>query len=375
MKTNYYQLDGLRGIAILMTIFTHASFGMMGVLSITPLFQQSKNEIILPDYIRHIGDQSGHGVQLFFIISAISLVFSLSSNTSFHLKHYLTKRFFRIAPAFYIGIIYYLAILGFKSRQFAPNGISASDILVTLSFFHIWSSKAYNAVVPGGWSISNEVMFYVLLPTMLCIIKKSRISFILLTIVSYAYAQLNYIWISNNAQWSAFQYFNFTNQLPVFMTGLLLGHTLFNLNITKFKSPFILIKYSKSLSIIFILFAILALPQFNIDRTLQSHLAFTIIACLSIYFIFINPSILFTNKILVHIGKVSFSIYLAHFSLMRICHQLASILIHTHGITFLLAYFLLLFTLSYLIAIVTYRIIELPFIKFSQKITSSTAAQ
>lgn len=39
-----------------------------------------------------------------------------------------------------------------------------ADIIANLAFIHSWVPSANNSVVPGGWSIGAEMVFYLLVP-------------------------------------------------------------------------------------------------------------------------------------------------------------------------------------------------------------------
>lgn len=116
---------------------------------------------------KHLASAGAHGVQLFFLLSSITLVgsFSLRAQTeNFPLRNFYLRRFFRIAPLFWCGIAFYLLLDGTKPRFWAPSGISLQHVFSTIFFLHGWAPTAINSVVPGGWSIAVEMTFYLLLP-------------------------------------------------------------------------------------------------------------------------------------------------------------------------------------------------------------------
>lgn len=85
-------LEALRGYAILGVVLTHST-------------QKLTN---LPQWLDNIGIQGARGVQLFFIVSAFTLFYSLSRKHPTHsidVKDFFIRRFFRIAPAFYFAFL------------------------------------------------------------------------------------------------------------------------------------------------------------------------------------------------------------------------------------------------------------------------------
>ena len=88
-------------------------------------------------------------------------------------RSFYLRRFFRIAPLFWIAIVFYLLVTrGRGITNFAPDGVGASDVLLTFFFLHSSSVTAYNSVVPGGWSIAVEMQFYLLFPLLIYLFRR-----------------------------------------------------------------------------------------------------------------------------------------------------------------------------------------------------------
>lgn len=88
----YDYIDALRGWAILGVVLTHCNY------------QQ------LPSIGVNIMKSGGNGVQLFFVVSACTLWLSLTARKSEKgfISNFFIRRIFRIAPLYYLAIIYYL---------------------------------------------------------------------------------------------------------------------------------------------------------------------------------------------------------------------------------------------------------------------------
>jgi peptidoglycan/LPS O-acetylase OafA/YrhL len=151
MTTRNRSLDVLRGVAILMVILSHCAH---------------RSPSVVPGFAAFALDYGQLGVQLFFIVSGYTMMLTYGSTidvaaaASFYLR-----RVFRIVPLFWIAILFYLTISnGEGSRFWAPDGVSVSDVVLTIFFLHLSSPTAFNSVVPGGWSIAVEMQFYLLFP-------------------------------------------------------------------------------------------------------------------------------------------------------------------------------------------------------------------
>jgi peptidoglycan/LPS O-acetylase OafA/YrhL len=120
------------------------------------------------DRLRRVTDLGEYGVQLFFLVSAFTLLTSLSQRSKHEsrpIQNFLVRRFFRIAPLFWAALAFYFL---YKGRQlggyWSPLGISDRDMLLTAVFMHGWAATTINSVVPGGWSIAVEMNSYLLVP-------------------------------------------------------------------------------------------------------------------------------------------------------------------------------------------------------------------
>ena len=94
-------IDALRGYAILMVIEVHTS----------QLFSD------LPGPLATILNQGARGVQLFFVTSAFTLSMSWVARNE-TTADFFTRRLFRIAPMFWIAIIFYLWLNGTGSVSY-----------------------------------------------------------------------------------------------------------------------------------------------------------------------------------------------------------------------------------------------------------------
>jgi peptidoglycan/LPS O-acetylase OafA/YrhL len=116
---HYDYIDALRGYAILMVLGVHSSQYFTDLSPIT----------------KAIADQGARGVQLFFVASAMTLSMSWQARNDGTVAFYI-RRFFRIAPMFYLCLPIFLAFNGFGPSIYAPDGIGFRQIIMTATFTH-----------------------------------------------------------------------------------------------------------------------------------------------------------------------------------------------------------------------------------------------
>jgi peptidoglycan/LPS O-acetylase OafA/YrhL len=211
-----------------------------------------------------------------------------------------------------------------------------------------------------------EATFYVLLPVMLLIARKSAQIVIAATLWSLLITQAHF-WAT---PWKPTAYFEFINQFPVFLIGISCA-----LLIKKYPKR----AYPGWMSGILLLIMIAVMPQFTLimpqfplgQRILQTHLVFALMAGLLCYLLHQGTGSAAVSKPLEKIGKVSFSMYLIHFALMAPAYAFSSYVTAGRGPGFFITYYLTLAGATFLCSTVTYLIIEAPFIRLSHRISGS----
>jgi peptidoglycan/LPS O-acetylase OafA/YrhL len=236
-----------------------------------------------------------------------------SSNEMFPIRNFFIRRFYRIAPMFYFAILLYVVVNGFSPRYWSPNGIKWWFVPSTALFLHGFHPETINSIVPGGWSIAVEMSFYLILPFLLPYIKSIKyfLFFFIISIFLYGLNQLiipHLFTYPENQQYLVRNYsiFNFLGQLPVFFMGILC-YLIFRKNYPR-----------KQIAVVGgLLFVVLMLlfvyPTGGIPHHLIAGGLFAIFALLLARW----PARLLVNRITTMLGKLSFSMYLMQFVVLK----------------------------------------------------------
>lgn len=351
----YLYLDALRGWAILMVMLVHVGVQLTASAGGHPL-------VALRPWVAKICTYSQHGVQLFFVVSAISLTFSALSRDKLDIRAFAVRRFLRIAPMFYLAVVFYLLRDGWAPREWAPYGVDGVDVAATFGFVNLWRDTAVNSVVPGDWSIGAEMNFYLLLPFVLWIARRSFKALVGLVAIAFlvglGYARLHHV----PAGFEDDLPMMFLPQLPVFLFGVV--------------TAFLIVKASPKtvncgLGAALLAFIVVALPL----TPLASNLSlFGMLSCLLAYALHFTPKSPIVNRVLARVGTVSFSMYLIHFALLTPISSLCLALTANRGAPMLALDYALVAAATFVCASATHRFVETPFIRLGARLTAQWSA-
>ena len=351
MKLRY--INALRGLAILAVIVVHCS--LYG------------NNQYLPSIFKSVVWSGLHGVQLFYLVSAFTLFLSLDNRDgkekSIWSKFFI-RRFFRIAPMYYVGICYYLWQDGLGPRYWLADfdRITFSNIFSNFFFFHGFNPYWITSVVPGGWSIADEMLFYSLIPILFWQIKNVRqaYGFVLITLAIRLFLQITlntFPLIASERLWDEYLFLYLPSQLPVFALGILFFHIV--------KSD-----YTFSLPPIFILITAIVLVVQFIGfpiglPILPNHFLFSVAFLVLCIALSKKEFKILVNSLMIHLGKISYSMYVVHFAVLHwlIKFNIGDYLTVSNRYDSLLNYALRLLVvviITSMISTVFYKLVELP---------------
>ncbi|NMC36402.1 acyltransferase [Candidatus Beckwithbacteria bacterium] len=300
-------IDGLKGIAIL---------GVMAV------HNAQLNLEDLPDWFVKIVAKGAHGVQLFYIITGILIFLSLQSRLGKTYKKesvfkFYKDRIIRIAPLYYLAIVYYLAQKGLGPRYWLGDAesITTFNILSNILFINNLFPYFINSIVSGGSFVSTVMIFYVVSPILFKKIKNLQAA-VLLALYSSLIMLLifpglfHFILIPSAYLWIEYVNIFFPAQFPFMTFGIVLYFLIFK------HKPL----YKKEAQLHFLFLSILfILATFYFSKN-NLYLPGVALA-MFVYVISQNPYQFFINKLTVFLGKHSYPIFLFHYGVLYWLHK------------------------------------------------------
>jgi peptidoglycan/LPS O-acetylase OafA/YrhL len=263
------------------------------------------------------------GVDIFFVISGYlitNILINKIDAQNLNLFDFYIGRIKRIAPLYYFQLIVVLLVAIFiyipsdilllrSDAVWASIFLSNKHLSETVTYFG--PSSTENPLL-HTWTLAIEMQFYFLLPIFLIVIKKKHISFffIVLSLLLVAFSYYNSTFLLNKHS----MYFSLFARVPEFLVG-----SLFAINHTKIQK--IGIRFLNVISVVSLIVIVLCSVLFS--ETTNYPGIWVLLPCLATAFLLVNESnvinkSIFSNKIAVHLGQLSYSIYLWHWPIMAL---------------------------------------------------------
>jgi peptidoglycan/LPS O-acetylase OafA/YrhL len=185
--TRIPELDGLRGLAILLVIVFHYTNG-------EALTRSSG----LAYYVQRGAAPWTTGVDLFFVLSGFLIggILIEARGSDSYFRTFYVRRFFRIIPIYYLWICLYIALASIAGRAIRvrsfSNKVLPDGFEVYAHFLFIQNLVPFNWSVQSGlwgswfghlWSLAVEEQFYLLAPLMIAWLSPRRLRAVLVGIV------------------------------------------------------------------------------------------------------------------------------------------------------------------------------------------------
>jgi peptidoglycan/LPS O-acetylase OafA/YrhL len=278
---------------------------------------------------------------------------------------------------YYLALVFFTVLDGLSKRYFAPYGLQWWYPLLTLGFLNGWHPETINSVVPGGWSIVVEMTFYLLVPFLFVRLKdmKSTILFIVIALAVgwLLNQQANRIFSpiypdKLHYMVDSFTFFWFFSQLPIFGIGILVFHLFEKYkNIRDRQLGFVLLAAA-----VFLEWAFLSTSTYK--ELIPHHFMMAVGFGFLVFGLYFSNTRILVNPVTVWIGKLSFSIYLVHFAVLRLVDVVFPGGFPVKGNLGMFLGYLLIAEVSILISVLTYRYVEKPGISLGKSLIEKLEA-
>jgi peptidoglycan/LPS O-acetylase OafA/YrhL len=347
VKNNKLQfIDALRGLAALYVFFYHFELDASAPAKPPHLFAQ------------FIG-YGGSGVALFFMISAFTLSMSGEARQAdrYPTLDFYLRRLFRISPLFYVWIgLTCIRDLIVYNAVHPPFELSASVL-----FFFNFIPGMEQGFVWASWTIGVEMVFYAgfpLLFRMTGTVRSAAIALAVSMLVSWLWSKGVAHYLGSDYPARRFTTNGILNQAPNFMAGILTYRlytrmpTLEGATRTSIAAACVGLWFGYMVGLTHGWFTIS--ERMKVDTTMLAY-------GLLILGLSLVPFRMFVNRLTRFAGKISYSVYLSHTTVILLLEPMTK-RIYAHlgiGFAFLLASVIALsciFAFSYL----TYCFVEKP---------------
>ncbi len=342
ISKRYVSLDYLRGLTALIIMIYH-------------LFRDCFHPTDAGSFLGRMGI---YGVSLFFVLSGLSMAIAYDNYFKGFgtIIRFFIRRFFRIWPLFWITI---LLTLFYRD---IPHWDELFYDFTTLFGF----STIYSTIVEGGWSIGSEMVFYILTPLVLIIYSKSKFIgnigfFVSLICAFYIAFRLFDEKLTLGAQW--YIYVDWLNNFCLYYAGIFIWFNFKNLQIDlKLNTLILLICLS-----VFLFYPVWG-DQLNIVKGLN-RIVF-VSATILIVFCFFKLNFKRENLFLYlfeQLGIATYGVYLLHPLFFKIVKYWIHIDVNSSIFIRLTVMFITVIC-TILVALILYKWIEKPIIRFGKKI-------
>ena len=365
-EKSYYinELESLRGIAMLLVYLFH----VYGIQSGNPPADYS----LFFSFI-----SSGNtGVTLFFVLSGFLLstpfIRNLRDNKPFNIGQYYLARSLRILPLYIIAVVVAIVLTGK-----VDEGIPA------LFFQYVGFDLFPYSVV--WWTLSTEIQFYILLPIIFLTLKHKQFRWLLIPVFAvWLYLYFSLAINTSNHEHSNIIQKSLFGRLPAFIIGMATAyfyvvHPLSWPNQTSTR----LIHSVFLTACLFLLGVVLqhasSLGDESSEMIWHQRHTYEALCWAGIMYSLLSlrplGKFILVNNFLGTLGKLSYAFYLIHVPvLFFLIYPQKSLLGDSAYLSSIYAYLLptIAFISSLLLSLISYQLIELPFLKAKQRLSSKS---
>lgn len=382
-KIFFNGLNELRAFAALLVIFHHIE-----------LFKNRDHVSSLSDskfFVYFIGTAGKNGVHLFFVLSGFLITYLLLNEKekckTIFFKKFFLRRIFRIWPLYYLIVLIGFIIIPFLAHNFDvfertpyyyelisnPKAYSINAVLLYLLILPN-IALSYDYLIPGcsqAWSIGVEEQFYVLWPLLIFVFSRKKIIWIfILVLFFYTFSNFfiqpaSFHFLPKNSSFVDMlipRIYRIIKIISIeYMTIGAIGGYLYAYHREKVNN----FSKSKFLYLLVLIFLLVLMIKPLFLFYFQSILLGFLFLFLILITISDDNAIVFRNKQLSYLGKISYGIYMYHPFVMFLVFPFANTYFEDYDSTLyynLFVYFFI-FSTTILLSHLSYKYFESVFIK------------
>ncbi len=341
----YGAMEGLRGFAVILVFFVHFMAPVARDIYHHPELTLANADSPLFAFFYYLM-MSHHGVDIFFLLSGFLMVRLIQKNRPLRYGSFLLDRFYRIYPAFIVALIVATGVFSFHFGWFPfdPSTFLLNGLL--LQGIQGLGIKNYHIVT---WSLTYELLFYLTIPVLLRLVPATALrgASVLLIGVGFVVLPGDYIRFE----------------------GFLFGALIASFNDEQLRG------WASRLSDypIVAAYVLLGVAKVYWASNLNWYAGFLIVAGL----LFVNAcygsgwlNVVLNMRWLRQLGNVSYSFYLYHTIALPLTfnHLVIPLLVgRLHPLTTTLVAFLLTFSLSVVLALASFYLLEKPYFDYKAR--------
>ena len=304
------------------------------------------------------------GVDLFIVLSGFCLYWPVANTSKLTSQQYFKRRFWRIAPAYYMSILVMLLMPNVlvvlmkllhkpATWQEVPGLV---QILTHLTFTHALHPDTWGGIQGAYWSLGLEAQLYVAFPLVLIAVKRLGVpvTTLCMWLITVAWS---YIWpkVFPNGEYAAS--LSIFGRWGHFAAGMLVAHICRGAN------------HKNHWGLGLLGLALVVLGQLSIVREF-SLIPATDLCSLSGFALILMSAVqpegvttIFSSKPLVYLGTISYSIFLLHQNIMWYFGELLKKIVHVPESLMFPIYMTIGFGMIVVFASFWYRWFEVRFAK------------
>jgi len=361
------ELDGLRGIAILLVLLWHF---FISIVDRTQVFSdlQIVNEFF--KYSIPALKWTWSGVDLFFVLSGflIGRILIENKGSQNYFKTFYIRRSFRILPIYILSIV---AFWIFYNSEFASNFSWLVENPKPIFSYLLFIQNFFMGETGFGanwlsitWSLAVEEQFYLLLPLIVFYCRpKTLLGISVIGIVLAVIFRLTLPGL--------YTYVLLFSRMDALLMGVLIA--IFSRNEFFMKYLNKVSSYLVALNVLMLILIVLLTLKANGGKIggVLNHSVFAVFYSITLLLCISEGNNLIKNicrsSFLIHIGKISYGIYLYHYFILGILFQI--FIGSSPFITDLLSFSISLASLiaTYILAITSFHWFEKPLIKIGRR--------